>query len=261
MSSLRHGLRIQLRVLYALMLREMLTRYGRHNVGFLWLFIEPMMFTSAVVGLWSLMGQQKGALGISIVAFGITGYSTIMLWRNMPGRAIGAIGPNASLLTHRPVQMLDVFTARILLEAMGATVSLVVLSGGAWMLDWMAGPEDLLKVLAGWFLLAWFAFAMSLWIGAASEKAPIVYKIWAPVSYIFIPLSGALYLVKSLPTAGQEVVLLLPVVHCVEMIRDGYFGSQFQAQYSVAYVVVFNTVLSLFALAQVRDISRRGIEL
>ena len=115
MSSFNQGLRIQLRVLHALMLREMLTRYGRHNIGFLWLFLEPMMFTLAVVALWTATGMHKSG-GISIVAFGITGYSTIMLWRNMPNRAIGAIEPNASLLTHRPVQMFDVFAARIVLE-------------------------------------------------------------------------------------------------------------------------------------------------
>lgn len=259
MSSFNQGLRIQLRVLHALMLREMLTRYGRHNIGFLWLFIEPMMFTLAVVALWTATGMHKGS-GISIVAFGITGYSTIMLWRNMPGRAIGAIEPNASLLTHRPVQMFDVFAARIVLEGVGATVSFAVLAIGAWMLGLMPGPEDVLTVLGGWLLLAWFSFVVSLWIGAASERASIVYKIWAPISYIFIPLSGAVFLVETLPTVAQDIVLIMPVVHCVEMIRDGYFGSMFKAHYDIAYVLVFNTVLTLFALAQVRDITRRGIE-
>lgn len=259
MSSFNQGLRIQLRVLHALMLREMLTRYGRHNIGFLWLFLEPMMFTFAVVAMWTVTGMHMGG-GISIVAFGITGYSTIMLWRNMPGRAIGAIAPNASLLTHRPVQMLDVFTARILLEAVGATVSFVVLATAAWMLGLMHGPEDMLKLLGGWLLLVWFGFAVALWIGAASERWTLVYKIWAPVSYIFIPLSGALYLVDALPPAAQEIVLLMPVVHCVEMVRDGYFGSLFKAHYDIGYVLVCNTVLTLFAVAQVRDITRRGIE-
>jgi ABC-type polysaccharide/polyol phosphate export permease len=32
-------------VLGALLIRELLTRYGRHNIGFLWLFVEPMIFT------------------------------------------------------------------------------------------------------------------------------------------------------------------------------------------------------------------------
>lgn len=259
MTHFSQGLRIQLRVLHALMLREMLTRYGRHNIGFLWLFLEPMMFTFAVVALWTVTGLHKG-VGISIVAFGITGYSTIMLWRNMPGRAIGAIGPNASLLTHRPVQMLDVFTARILLEAVGATMSFAVLAFAAWMFGLMPVPEDVLTVLGGWLLLAWFGFGVALWIGAASEKEAIVYKIWSPVSYIFIPFSGALYLVEALPPAAQEIVLLMPVVHCVEMIRDGYFGSMFTAHYDIGYVLVCNTVLTLFALAQVRGITRRGVE-
>jgi ABC-type polysaccharide/polyol phosphate export permease len=258
-SSFRQGLRIQLRVLHALMLREMLTRYGRHNLGFLWLFIEPMMFTLAVVALWTALGRDKGA-SIPIIAFGITGYSTIMLWRNMPGRAIGSIAPNAPLLTHRPVQMFDVFTSRIVLEAIGATVSFAVLAFGAWMLGLMHGPEDVLKVLGGWFLLAWFSFAVALWLGAASERSGLVYKIWAPVSYIFIPLSGAFFLLEALPPGFREIVMLLPIVHCVELVRDGYFGSLFNAYYDIGYVMVCNVVLTLFALSQVRDISRRGLQ-
>ena len=116
-----------------------------------------MPLALAVVALWTATGMHKGA-GISIVAFGITGYSTIMLWRNMPNRAIGAIEPNASLLTHRPVQMFDVFAARIVLEAVGATVSFAVLAFAAWMLEFMPAPENVLMVLSGWLLLAWYSF-------------------------------------------------------------------------------------------------------
>ena len=38
-SSLRKSGGVQLRVLGALLIREMLTRYGRHNIGFLWLLL------------------------------------------------------------------------------------------------------------------------------------------------------------------------------------------------------------------------------
>ena len=30
------SLKVQLRILWALFMREVLTRYGRHNIGFLW---------------------------------------------------------------------------------------------------------------------------------------------------------------------------------------------------------------------------------
>ena len=44
---------IQRRVLGALLLRELLTRYGRNNIGFLWLFVEPMLFTLIITLFWT----------------------------------------------------------------------------------------------------------------------------------------------------------------------------------------------------------------
>jgi ABC-2 type transport system permease protein/capsular polysaccharide transport system permease protein len=42
-TSLRHSFEIQRRVIGALLMREVITRFGRHNIGFLWLFVEPMI--------------------------------------------------------------------------------------------------------------------------------------------------------------------------------------------------------------------------
>jgi ABC-2 type transport system permease protein/capsular polysaccharide transport system permease protein len=257
-SSFRNGLRIQLRVTHALILRELLTRYGRHNVGFLWIFLEPMIFTLAVVTLWTAAGMHHGS-AIPVVAFGITGYSTIMLWRNMPARTIGAIAPNLALLTHRPVHVFDVFFARIVLEGVGATTSFVALAVAATALGLMPMPEDLLKVLGGWLLLAWFGGALALLVGAWSEKNHMVYKVWTPFSYIMFPLSGAAFLVDYLPASFQAVGLYLPMVHCVALLRAGYFGSLFKAHFSVGYVLAFNAALTLLGLAQVRDLSRREV--
>ncbi len=87
----------------ALLMREILTRYGRHNIGFLWLFVEPMLFTLGVTALWTATRAVHGS-DLPIVAFAITGYSSVLLWRNMPFRCIGAIEPNLSLMYHRNVR-------------------------------------------------------------------------------------------------------------------------------------------------------------
>src|SRR5690606_28649188 len=102
---------VQRRVIGALLMREMLTRYGRRNIGFLWLFIEPMMVTLTVAAIWTARGFHQIS-DIPIVSFVITGYSGIQLWRNMSRRCINAIEPNQSLLRHRPVKMLDIYLAR-----------------------------------------------------------------------------------------------------------------------------------------------------
>src|SRR3546814_7727199 len=74
-GSLRQSLQVQLRVLGALLMRETLTRYGRHNIGFLWLFAEPMLFTLGITALWTATKSVHGS-DLPIVAFRLTGYSS-----------------------------------------------------------------------------------------------------------------------------------------------------------------------------------------
>ena len=126
-TSLRRSLIIQFRVIGALLMREVITRYGRHNIGFLWLFVEPMIFTLGVTALWSFVQGTHGSK-LPIVAFAVTGYSSVLLWRNMPNRLVQAIRPNLALMYHRNVKVLDVYAARLALEAVGATISFTVLA-------------------------------------------------------------------------------------------------------------------------------------
>ncbi len=64
-------------------------------------------------------------------------------------------------------------------------------------------------------------------------------------------------MVDWLPPIAQEVVLLLPMVHGVELLREGYFGSTVHAHYDIAYMASICLVLTLFGFAQERYISRR----
>jgi len=254
-SSLRHSWAIQRRVIGALLVREMLTRYGRHNIGFLWLFIEPMTFTLGVTALWTLSGASHGS-SLPIVAFAITGYSSILLWRNMPGRTIGGLGPNIPLMYHRNVRVIDVFVARLTLEVAGATMSFVVLSLFFSFIGWIKLPEDILKVVFGWTMLAWFGAALAIFLGALNERTEAVEKIWHPAAYLLFPLSGAAFMVDALPKGAQEFILLLPMVHGVEMIREGYFGSTIHAHYDMVYMATVNAILTLLGLANVRYASK-----
>jgi len=254
-GSLLDSWAVQRRVIGALLMREVLTRYGRHNIGFLWLFAEPMMFTLGVTALWSALRTVHGS-GLPIVAFAVTGYSSVLLWRNMPARCIKALEPNLALMNHRNVKVLDVYLARLLLEAGGATISFVVLCVVFASLDWMRGPQDLLKVAVAWGLLAWFGAALAILVGAASEQSDLIEKLWHPISYLLFPLSGAAFLVDAAPLGAQHLLLLIPMVNGIEMLRDGYFGSQLRAHYDVTYLVAWALGLSLLGMAKLRLLSR-----
>ena len=254
--SFARSLSIQLRVIGALLMREVITRYGRHNIGFFWLFVEPMIFTLGITALWSAV-QSAHSVRLPIVAFAVTGYSSVLLWRNMPNRLVGAVGPNLALMYHRNVKVIDVYFARLALEALGASVSFAVLALCFTALGWMQWPEDIGKVLLAWFMLAWFGASLAIFIGAVSERTEIIDKIWAPITYLTFPLSGAAYMVEWLPPAAQKAVLYLPMVHGVELLREGYFGSAVHAHYDIAYMASACLGLTFFGLMQERHISRR----
>ena len=255
LDGLGKAWRIQRRVVWALVLREMMTRYGRHNIGFLWLFAEPMLFTLGVTALWTASKSVHGS-DLPIVAFAITGYSSVLLWRNMPSRCIGAIAPNLSLLYHRNVRPIDIYLARLVLEVSGVTMSFVFLVLFFNFIGWLDLPENVLQIAGAWCMLGWFGSGLALFLGALSETSETVEKLWHPAAYILFPLSGAAFLVDALPDAAQRVVLFLPMVHGVEYLREGYFGSQIVAHYDMAYMALWNVILTLLGLAQTRKISR-----
>lgn len=244
---------IQRRVISALLVREMLTRYGRNNIGFLWLFVEPMLFTLMVVLIRSHAGSfYQGE--IPMVAFAITGWPSVMLWRNMPSRCIGAMKSNRSLLHHRQVKILDIYIARIALEMMATTTAVVMLSAILCAVGWLTPPEDILQAFAGWTLLGWFGAGLALTVASLSERYVIVQQLWRPASYILMPVSGVAFVVDALPPGLQQMALWIPMLNAVELFRDGWFGSTFHAHYDVAYVIGFNLCLTLAGLSLVRQV-------
>ena len=244
---------IHRRVIGALLVRELLTRYGRNNIGFLWLFVEPVIFVLVVTLIWSTLKNVHGS-DLPIVAFALTGYSSLLLWRNAVSRCIGAVSSNKALLFHRQVTITDIFTGRILLELIAITTALIGLTLLFYAIGWMELPEDALQVVAGWLLLAWFSAGLGLTIGGLSEKANVVGRFWHPASYILMTVSGVAYIVDALPPGMRAAALWVPIINAVEYIREGWFGSAMRAHYDLAYLTAFNVGLTLVGLTLVRQI-------
>jgi len=253
--SLIPSARIQGRIIGALLRREILTRYGRHNIGFMWLFVEPMMFTSGVLLLRTALGLREGP--VPIVGFILSGYASVLMWRNTINRCGNALTPNRALMHHRNVRVIDLFAARIILESVGATMSFVILESLLTVTGFMKTPDDILKMLTGWLLLTWFSLDMALLIGSFAVLSESVERVWHVLGYLFLPLSGAFFMVEWLPSYAQHIVVWFPTVTCTELLREGLFGSVIRTHYDILYVITVNTVLMLPALMANRYVASR----
>ena len=257
-TSFKESLMIQMRVIGALLMREIITRYGRNNIGFLWLFIEPLMITMFIVVMWKFMRADQVS-SLNIVAFVLTGYPMAMMWRNASNRAIGAISGNMSLLYHRNVRVLDTILARVLLEVAGATIAQLAIMAVLLAMRWIEWPVDIFYMLLAWLLMALFALGLGLLICSIAFKFDAFGKLWGTFSFVMLPLSGAFFFVSTLPQQAQEYVLWIPMVHGTEMFRQGYFGSSILTMENPWYLLLCDLVLLFIGLAMVAKFSK-GVE-
>jgi capsular polysaccharide transport system permease protein len=228
-------------------MRETLTRFGRRNIGFLWLFIEPMIFTLLIATFWTLTKGLHGS-DLPIIPFAITGWSTLLLWRNGANRCTNAIRTNTSLLYHRNVTILDFFAARLLLEIAASTTSLVVLLVVLILVGVIDFPADLIAMVTAWLMLIWFTIGLGLTVGVLAERSEGFGRAWTSISFVLFHLSGVFFMVDWLPSKVQEWILWVPMVNGVEMLRGGYYGPTVPTHYDLSYFATFNAVLLLLGL-------------
>lgn len=251
-NGFSRSLAIQLRVIGALLMREIITRYGRHNLGFLWLLLEPIIFTVGVVILWNVFHTPLG-VRVEVTPFIVTGYSSLLLWRICSFRGIKAIEPNRSLLHHRQVKIQDIFIARMLLDVAGVTTAFFLLMVTMTGLELLRFPQDLLLLLAGWLMMAWFSACLGIILGCLSEHGELTERLWHPASYFMLAISGTFFMIDWLPTNLQSLALWVPMIHPIEMMRAGYWGDAVRTHFSIPYIMVVCLLMTLSALMLMAD--------
>lgn len=256
MASLRKGWDIQIRVIGALMLRELTTRFGRENIGFLWIMVEPLLFAVLVGLLWRVMkGPQE--YGVDIVAFVVTGYIPLVLFRSSVNRAISSFTANSSLLYHRQITILDLILVRFLIELIGHTMAYAFIAIVMGVFGYFPWPHDMGFLLLGWLYYALFTFAVTLVIAPLSEMSEVLEKIVPVSTYMMIPFSGAFYLVGALYPEAANVVLYSPPVHGMEMMRYGVFGPKIDPQFDFLYPLEFSLPCMALGLLLCRMVRKR----
>jgi capsular polysaccharide transport system permease protein len=253
------GFRTQGRVIGAIILRELHTRFGRHHLGYVWIFIEPMILGACIAGIHAIkdVGMQGG---INVVAFYLVGYTPYYLLRAMLNRAGGAVTQNIPLFFHRQITYLDLMVARNVLDTATVTIAIAIMVSfaatftGAW-------PHDWLQIAVGVFMIAAFCHGFALLLLAATVWGhETVDRVVHPFTYLMIPFTGAFVMVWWLPYSLQEPYLLIPTVGMFEYIREGMFGPVVPHHYHMDYMLSSILLLNLFGMLALRAVRGRLTE-
>jgi capsular polysaccharide transport system permease protein len=248
------GFRIQRQVIGALLLRELSGRFGRRNLGYLWLFLEPIMLGGAIATVHNISGHGLPG-GLSVMPFWIVGYIPYYLFRGVVNRSPSAIHGNQSLLYHRRISIFDIMVSRNLLEGAAVLGALTVflLAFGLILEEW---PKEVAKIVLGMVLMLAFSHGLALVIASVSVYSEVVERLTHLGSYLALPFTGAFFMVFWLPTELQQVVLWVPTVHVFELIREGQFGTVVPTHYSIPYLLAWVVGLNLLGMAALRRARR-----
>jgi len=258
MSTFLQCLSVQFRVIGALVMRELQTRYGRDNLGFLWLMGEPLMFASGVLVLWRLV-RGEFQQGIPVITFTLLGYIPMLLFRHTVSRVLNCLRDSSALLYHRPVTLLDVIFARILSEIAGNLLTFAFAFGVLFATGLMDWPTQPALVFLGYFYMAWFTTGVGLVLGCLSDRSELVEKFWTPLSYLFIPLSGAYFLAAWANDTWREYYLLLPTVSAFELMRAGFLSDYVRSYWDQPYIAVWSASTTLLGLYLFRSAHRHFV--
>lgn len=256
MASLRQGWDIQLRVIGALIVRELTTRFGRENIGFLWIMVEPMLF-ALLVGLLFRFTKGPFEFGFDVVAFTVSGYIPLVLFRSVVSRSIMSLTANGGFMYHRQVKILDILLVRFLIELIGSMMAYLVTGLILGVFGFFPLPYDVGFILLGAAYYAFFCFAIALVVAPLSEFSEVLEKITPVTLYIMIPFSGAFFLVSSLSGTAASVVLYSPPVHAMEMMRYGLFGPSIDPRFDLIYPLMVTLPMLALGLLLCRIVRRR----
>lgn len=255
LSQLHSGWRAQLRVIHALMIRELTTRFGRENIGFLWIMVEPLLFAGLVAIIWRLVkGPEEH--NISVVGLVVTGYIPITLFRHGVGRSISIFVANSSLLYHRQIKIIDFVFVRFLIEFIGCMMAYVFIATILIAFDLFPVPADMGMFLAGWFLYGLFTLSLCFIIAPLSEKSEALEKFIPVTTYVMVPFSGLFTMNAWLTPTMRGYLIHSPFVNAMEMMRKGIWGSQVTAYYDVWNPLIWSGVCLLIGLSLSRSARR-----
>jgi capsular polysaccharide transport system permease protein len=255
MATLGEGARIQVRVITALMIRELTTRFGRENIGFLWVMAEPLLFGSLVSVMWTVMkGPEEH--GVSVVAFVITGYLPLTLFRNSVQRAVSVFQVNSSLMYHRQIQIVDFIFVRVLVEVGGTLMAYLFIALVLIYFDLFPVPADMGIFVAGFLLYSFFTLSLCLIIAPASEMSSALEKFLPVTTYIMIPVSGTFNMMSWLTPQARDFLLWSPPVNAMEMMRYGVFGDEVSPYYGFVVPLAMPMVFSVIGLFLCRTVRR-----
>lgn len=229
-------------VIKALLRREIISRFGKYRLGFLWMIFEPLL-TTIVIGLIVGAITNRKVNNIPYAYFLLNGVMQLQLFRSSWNVGLNAITNSQGLLVYPTVKPLDPFIARFLFQLMTMLFSVTLFYSVSL---WVGVNISLanLHVVYGAYLLTWLCgCGFGLIFGVANFHFDEIQKFVPVIQRPLMIVSCVLYPSYSLPEFARQYLLWNPLVHTMEMSRKALFPLYYVPEANLGYPSAFAIII------------------
>jgi capsular polysaccharide transport system permease protein len=241
-------LKIQRDVIYALLLRELTSRFGKSRGGFLWVLVEPIAHVLIPVALFGFI-RQRVMPGVEYPVFIVYGFLPFLLFKAICLQIVDGTNTAQGILSYRQVLLMDVFIAKALAHCVIQSVVFIVVLTGLAMFGYHVLPPRPVELGLVLLLAAVLAFGLGLLFAAIASLIP---DARAVIHVMFMPLyfaSGILFPVTRFSDEWVRLLAINPVLHLVELSRVmGLDGHQPMKYLSIQYPVALALTTTVIGL-------------
>ena len=209
-------------VMTAVMLRDMRTRFFNHGLGFLIVALWPLAHMLILLAIYTVVGR-KTPFGESLNVFFATGLIPTLAFMYVSRFMSLSLILNRPMLSFPVVTVVDIMTARAVLEIIAAYLTLIFMFAILLALGDDPIPFDVEQAVYAYLATLLLSVGAGSLAGVIVMFSPFFATIYALTMILVYIGSGTLFVISDLPDVISGPLAWNPVVHSVEWMRTAYY--------------------------------------
>lgn len=249
-----------LRIIAALVIREMGSTYGTSPGGYLWAVVSPVGAILLLSISFSFLVRSP-ALGTSFILFYATGYLPFDIYNQLSGKIAAALRFCRALLVYPGLTWMHAVLARLVLNILTSFLVFFIVTIGILLSVETRSVLNLTPVLIGLSLASLLGFAVGMLNCLLMGLFPVWERVWPVITRPLFLLSGMLFLYEDMPRFAQNILWWNPVIHVIALVRTGFYPTYHGSFVSISYVCGVSLIMLVVSIVFLRRYYQRVLEI
>lgn len=245
-------------VIYAVILRDMRTRFFNHGLGFIIVPLWPLVHMGVLITIHAASGRAAPPYGESTSLFYATGLVPTLTFMYV-SRFMGYSAiQNKPMMAFPIVKALDVMFGRAFLEIIASCITITLITTILWLADQHPWPIDVENAVSAYLATIFLAIGCGTVAGVLSLAQPMIMTVYQLIIICTYLSSGTMFVASNLPDEVSYPLSYNPVLVCVEWMRTAYYETYSDKLVDKAYIFEF-ALVSLFLGLLIEKVFRRQL--